>query len=459
MSHPTNSSKSKSPSTAAHFSRAQKAKPSLCRSPCPANRRASASSKTSAATRPPKSRNRRAVSRAHRSRLPPLRRLRRMQLSAHKRCNPAQLQAGHSARDTGSRAACKRLQRSKCSPASRGAIATASASPSTPRAIPATAAAARTPSFPSASAPSPRRSWSAPRSRSFKSCAKLRRTFIPLRSLSSATRTKPHCWQPFSFPTPERSASNRLRNRSPSGFPRSRALSFCSRVKRVSRPARIAQWGAPSLAYRAAGFDYRVDHGAFFQVNRWLIDALVERVTGESSGTARVGSLRRRRSLRAQAGRQFERVVAVESAPSATTALEQNLSGTRAQAVKSETLDFLRRQSEGDRPDLIVVDPPRTGLGAETTAQLARIAAPALVYVSCDPATLARDLRALTAPATPSTPSPSPTSSRRPFTSKQWFDCAAPDNLVSRIPPRSRASCKWNVLRPGHSSQLLLRPT
>jgi 23S rRNA (uracil1939-C5)-methyltransferase len=158
----------------------------------------------------------------------------------------------------------------------------------------------------------------------------------------------------------------------------------------------VAQWGAPSLAYRAAGFDYRVDHGSFFQVNRWLIDALVERVTGESRGKlawdlyAGVGLFARKLADR------FERVVAVESAPSATKALEQNLSGTRAEAVRAETLDFSRRHSKGERPDLIVVDPPRTGLGAETSAQLARIAAPALVYVSCDPATLARDLRALT---------------------------------------------------------------
>jgi 23S rRNA (uracil1939-C5)-methyltransferase len=49
------------------------------------------------------------------------------------------------------------------------------------------------------------------------------------------------------------------------------------------------------------------------------------------------------------------------------------------------------------RPDLIVVDPPRTGLGAETTALLAQVEAPTMVYVSCDPATLARDLRALLA--------------------------------------------------------------
>ena len=43
-----------------------------------------------------------------------------------------------------------------------------------------------------------------------------------------------------------------------------------------------------------------------------------------------------------------------------------------------------------------MVDPPRTGLGPEITTLLGGIAAPALVYVSCDPATLARDLRALT---------------------------------------------------------------
>jgi 23S rRNA (uracil1939-C5)-methyltransferase len=66
-------------------------------------------------------------------------------------------------------------------------------------------------------------------------------------------------------------------------------------------------------------------------------------------------------------------------------------------AVKAETLAFLRGNRSGERPGLIVVDPPRTGLGAETCALLAEIAAPAVAYVSCDPATLARDLRALIA--------------------------------------------------------------
>jgi 23S rRNA (uracil1939-C5)-methyltransferase len=161
------------------------------------------------------------------------------------------------------------------------------------------------------------------------------------------------------------------------------------------QPRLLAQWGAASLTYHAAGSDYRVDHGAFFQVNRWLIDALVDRVTVGRSGTlawdlfAGVGLFARRLTS------VFSRVVAVESAPSAASALDANLKGTTGTAVHAGTLDFLARNRKGERPDLIVVDPPRTGLGPEITSQLAGIASPALVYVSCDPATLARDLRAL----------------------------------------------------------------
>jgi 23S rRNA (uracil1939-C5)-methyltransferase len=162
-------------------------------------------------------------------------------------------------------------------------------------------------------------------------------------------------------------------------------------------PRTIAQWGATSLPYRAASFDYRVDHGAFFQVNRWLVDALAERVTAGHQGKlawdlfAGVGLFARRLTT------GFARVVAVESAPLATQALAANLKGTTGAAVRSATLDFLRRNRKAERPDLIVVDPPRTGLGPEITTLLAEIAAPSLVYVSCDPATLARDLRALIA--------------------------------------------------------------
>lgn len=162
-------------------------------------------------------------------------------------------------------------------------------------------------------------------------------------------------------------------------------------------PRTVAHWGETSLVYRAAGADYRVDHGAFFQVNRWLVDALVERVTAGLSGElawdlfAGVGLFAR------QLAQSYGQVIAVESAPAATGGLAANLVGTCGAAVRSSTLEFLRRHRTGQRPDLIVVDPPRTGLGADVTALIAKIAPPTLVYVSCDPATLARDLGALLA--------------------------------------------------------------
>jgi 23S rRNA (uracil1939-C5)-methyltransferase len=161
------------------------------------------------------------------------------------------------------------------------------------------------------------------------------------------------------------------------------------------QPRRIAQWGESALTYRAAGFDYRVDHGAFFQVNRWLIDVFVDQVTFGKQGAlawdlfAGVGLFAR------QLAGKFSRVIAVESAPGATLALKENLRGSSAIAVCDTTLDFLRSRKKAEQPDLIVVDPPRTGLGAETTALLGAMGAPELVYVSCDPATLARDLREL----------------------------------------------------------------
>ena len=172
----------------------------------------------------------------------------------------------------------------------------------------------------------------------------------------------------------------------------------CVQQSSPEEPAKqITRWGQDSIGYRASGFDYRVDHGAFFQVNRSLIDAFVQKVVANHWGAlawdlfAGVGLFARQLTSR------FGEVVAVESAPSSTDPLIQNLAGTSGRSVAADTLSFLKSAPRVPIPDLVIVDPPRAGLGSEMCAALESLAAPSLVYVSCDPATLARDLKALLA--------------------------------------------------------------
>ncbi|HEY0264791.1 MAG TPA: 23S rRNA (uracil(1939)-C(5))-methyltransferase RlmD [Granulicella sp.] len=153
-----------------------------------------------------------------------------------------------------------------------------------------------------------------------------------------------------------------------------------------------ATWGTPGLLYHVAGRDYWVSRPSFFQVNRLLVDTLVKLAADGRSGDlawdlyAGVGLFSRVLAER------FARVTAVETVAADLT---QSLRSPH-RAVGSTVLDFLRAAIlERDRPDLILADPPRAGLGPEVCALLARIRAPQIVYVSCDPVTLARDLRAL----------------------------------------------------------------
>ncbi|HEY2469352.1 MAG TPA: 23S rRNA (uracil(1939)-C(5))-methyltransferase RlmD [Terracidiphilus sp.] len=157
----------------------------------------------------------------------------------------------------------------------------------------------------------------------------------------------------------------------------------------------IAEWGSRSLTYRVGGIDYQVGNGAFFQVNRWLLDKFADRVTAGRSGAiawdlfAGVGLFARRLAD------GFKEVIAVESAPASTQALAANLERGPGKGVEADVAAFLKSKNARSKPDLIVVDPPRTGLGSEVTSLLANVGARTIVYVSCDPATLARDLRVM----------------------------------------------------------------
>ncbi len=159
----------------------------------------------------------------------------------------------------------------------------------------------------------------------------------------------------------------------------------------------LSRRGDESLLYSSGDHRYRVSFGSFFQVNRFLIDSLTELVVGGESGEtawdlyAGVGLFARPMAS------QFAGIVAVESAASAVLDLRENLRGSNHRIVASETAAFLQRAVEQHQaaPDLVVVDPPRAGLGRDVTDRLGKIRPRKITYVSCDPATLSRDLAAL----------------------------------------------------------------
>jgi 23S rRNA (uracil1939-C5)-methyltransferase len=157
------------------------------------------------------------------------------------------------------------------------------------------------------------------------------------------------------------------------------------------------QWGRQHVSYRVTGRDYTVGAGSFFQVNQTLLDEFVAAVAGDESGEC-VWDLYAGVGLFSLAlTERFPRVIAVESSAAACKDLRHNLRNTRAEHVQSTTINFLqqavtRRQAA---PDLILLDPPRAGAGVEACRLLAEVGPRRIVYVSCDPATLGRDLAAL----------------------------------------------------------------
>jgi 23S rRNA (uracil1939-C5)-methyltransferase len=159
--------------------------------------------------------------------------------------------------------------------------------------------------------------------------------------------------------------------------------------------------GRLHLEERVGGFRFRLAPDAFFQVNpdetEALLDAVAE-AAGQSTGDvawdlyAGVGVLA---SVLARAG---FRVTAVESEPAAVASGRESarLNGLPLSFVTANAEAAVRQLlAEGPRPTVVTVDPPRSGLRPAVVEGLREAAADRVIYVSCDPETLARDVARL----------------------------------------------------------------
>jgi 23S rRNA (uracil1939-C5)-methyltransferase len=168
------------------------------------------------------------------------------------------------------------------------------------------------------------------------------------------------------------------------------------------------------------GERYGFDAGCFFQINHALLEPLLsEGLRDASSGDGRwhggdssIDStewVRGETALDLYSGvglftlplaRRFERVVAIEGNPASARYARRNLSdaGLSNATVETELAGtFLARNAERlGGADFILLDPPRAGAEPEAVRAIIALAPRQISYVSCDPATLARDLLALT---------------------------------------------------------------
>jgi 23S rRNA (uracil1939-C5)-methyltransferase len=152
-----------------------------------------------------------------------------------------------------------------------------------------------------------------------------------------------------------------------------------------------------ALDYPAAGWLYRVSGGSFFQVNRYLIDAMVETVLENAQGESALDLYAGVGLFSLPLARRFGKVTAVESGAAAVGDLRFNAerAGIAVDAHQVSVDVFLSNAAAA--PEFVLADPPRAGLGKRAVEQLVRLVPAHLTIVACDPATLARDLAGLMA--------------------------------------------------------------
>ena len=159
-------------------------------------------------------------------------------------------------------------------------------------------------------------------------------------------------------------------------------------------------WGDDYITEKILGLTFRITAFSFFQTNSFGAEklfAVVRDFAGEDLGV--VFDLYCGTGTIAQIiSPQAEKVIGIEIVPEAIEAARENarLNGLdNCRFIAGDVLTELDNLEE--QPDLIILDPPRSGIHPKALDKLLAVRPPRLVYVSCQPASLARDLAVLTA--------------------------------------------------------------
>ncbi|MFC6085137.1 class I SAM-dependent RNA methyltransferase [Sphaerisporangium aureirubrum] len=156
--------------------------------------------------------------------------------------------------------------------------------------------------------------------------------------------------------------------------------------------------GRAGLTEQVAGRDYRVTGSGFWQVHPGAPAVLLDAVTefaalspGDWALDLYCGAGLFTATLAESVGPEGA-VLGIESDPHAVQDARHNLRDLSQARVERGRVEVALDRLGVERADVVVADPPRTGLGKDVVTRVAALDAARIVYVSCDPATLARDL-------------------------------------------------------------------
>jgi 23S rRNA (uracil1939-C5)-methyltransferase len=167
----------------------------------------------------------------------------------------------------------------------------------------------------------------------------------------------------------------------------------------VSFAPRFADFETRELSLTVRGEVYRYNAEAFFQINPSLLEPLIEFALGDAAGESALDLYSGVGLFTLPLSRQFERVTAVEANPVAVRFARRNLQDAglaNARVIVASVADWFRREPLREI-EFVLLDPPRAGAESVVIKGILDLHPRQISYVSCDPATLARDLRKLLA--------------------------------------------------------------